>query len=131
MPEMGEPPKDKGGVKMPSLGMNGPYKLDIRTIETTVTRTSPGNYALGSQNEKGTFLVNYVGRSDHDVRSRLKSWVGTAKSPLFKFSYASSPKAAFEKECHNFHDFNLGNKQNHPDRPSGTNWKCPRCDIFG
>ena len=116
---------------MPSLGMNGPFRLDTQTIDTKVTRTSPGNYALGEKNEKGTFLVCYVGRSDSDVRLRLKSWIGNTRSPLFKFSYADSPKAAFEKECHNFHDFNFGNFQNHPDRPNGTNWICPRCNIFG
>jgi hypothetical protein len=41
-------------------------------------------------------------------------------------------KAAFEKECHLFHDFgetSLDNKI-HPARPSGSNWKCPRCRIL-
>jgi hypothetical protein len=116
---------------MASLKMEGPYKLDTETIEVKVTRTSPGNYALGRQDEKGKFLVGYVGRSDSDVRARLKWWVGKTKRPLFKLSYASSPKAAFEKECENYHDFNPPDNDSHPDRPDGTNWRCPRCDIFG
>jgi len=118
---------------MASLGMEGPYELDTETIETNVTRTSPGNYALGRKNEEGTFLVGYVGRSDSDVRARLKSWVSETKRPLFKFSYATSPKAAFEKECKNYHDFGesekLDNKQ-HPERPDDANWKCPVCNIY-
>ena len=105
--------------------------LNTLIIEMTVARTSPGNYALGNKDETGTFLVNYVGRSDSDVRSRIKSWIGNTTSPFFKFSYADSAKAAFEKECRNFHDFGLENRQNHPDRPNGTNWKCPCCNIFG
>lgn len=114
---------------MASLGMQGPYKLDTETIEAKVTRTSPGNYALGRK--KGTFLVGYVGRSDSDVRARLKSWVGKTRRPLFKFSYATSPKAAFDKECENYHDFNPPDNDVHPDRPDGTDWHCPRCEIYG
>jgi len=115
---------------MPSLSMNGPYKLDKETIDTKVTRISPGNYALGKKDEKGTFLVGYVGRSDDDVKGRLKRWVGETKRPLFKFSYATSAKAAFEKECNNYHDFNPPGNTNHPARAEGTNWKCPQCNIF-
>lgn len=115
---------------MASLGMNGPYKLDGETIDAKVTKKSPGNYALGRKDDEGTFLVGYVGRADSDVNARLKSWVGKTKRPLFKFSYATSAKAAFEKECNNYHDFNPPSNDVHPDRPNGTNWKCPRCDIF-
>ncbi len=116
---------------MPSLEMEGPYELDNETIEAKVTRVSSGNYALGRKNEEGTFLVGYVGRSDSDVRERLKSWVSRTTRPLFKFSYASSPKAAFEKECENYHDFEPPDNDVHPSRPEGTDWSCPRCDIFG
>jgi hypothetical protein len=115
---------------MATLGMNGPFKLDKETIEREITRTSPGNYALGHENEKGTFLVNYVGRADSDVKVRLKSWVSKTSQPLFKFIYAASAKAAFEKECENYHDFDPPANDTHPDRPDGTNWKCPRCGVF-
>ena len=115
---------------MASLGMNGPYKLDKDTIDAKVTRKSPGNYALGKKNEKGTFLVGYVGRSDDDVNGRLKDWVGNTRRPLFKFSYATSAKAAFEKECNNYHDFDPPGNTSHPARPVGSNWKCPRCRKF-
>lgn len=115
---------------MASLGMNGPYKLDKESIDAKLTKTSPGNYALGKKDDDGTFRVGYVGRADSDVNARLNSWVGKTKRPLFKFSYASSAKAAFEKECENYHDFKPPGNSAHPARPDGTNWKCPRCNIF-
>lgn len=115
---------------MPSLEMDGPYNLNNETIDRVVTKTSAGNYALGRKNNEGPFLVNYVGRSDSDVNARLKAWVGKTTNTLFKFSYATSPRAAFEKECVNYHDFKPPGNKTHPDRPSGTNWKCPRCRIF-
>jgi hypothetical protein len=40
-----------------------------------VSRTSPGNYALGYL-DADTFMVFYVGRSDCDVKRRLHEWVG-------------------------------------------------------
>lgn len=116
---------------MASLEMKGAYDLSNDVIDEAITREAPGNYALGHVNDKGIFIVKYVGRSDTCVKTRLKQHVD--KHPKFKFSYASSPKAAFEKECKNFHDFGgtakLGNSI-HPDRPANANWKCPHCGIF-
>lgn len=115
---------------MASLDMNRSYELTTAKIDEKVTKTSAGNYALGHKKEKN-FFVQYVGRSDDDLNKRLKDWVGDYKR--FKYSYASSPKAAFEKECKNYHDF--GEKKRlkndiHPDRPNGSSWKCPVCDIY-
>jgi hypothetical protein len=115
---------------MASLAMEGPYKLDAKTIDAQITHKSPGNYALGKKNDEGTFLVGYIGRSDSDLGARLKSWVGNTTRPLFKFSYATSAKAAFEKECNNYHDFDPPGNASHPDRPKDTTWRCPRCSIF-
>ena len=115
---------------MASLDMTGPFDLSVAEIGRQITQTQAGNYALGKM-DGATFIVQYVGRSDSDVANRLKQHVG--KYSKFKFSYATSPKAAFEKECRNFHDFggveSLGNKI-HPDRPANSGWKCPVCNIF-
>ena len=113
---------------MASLGMSGPYTLSVRKINEMVTKKSPGNYALGYSKDR-TFYVKYVGRSDDNVNSRLQDWVGEYKE--FKFSYASSAKAAYEKECRNYHDFggpegDLDN-ETHPAKPSGSHWRCPVC----
>lgn len=112
--------------------MNGPYLLTRSNIDDEVTRISACNYALGYLNEGNTFIVQYVGRADSDVNGRLKRHVGEGYEQ-FKYSYATSPKAAFKKECQNYHDFGGSEKLNnriHPDRPDGSNWKCPCCYIF-
>ena len=118
---------------MASLDMKGPFELSTSIVDSVITQTSPGNYALGFDRDS-TFIVKYVGRSDNDVNKRVKDWVGENSSyKQFKFSYSDSPKAAFEKECKNYHDFGgkgkLDNKE-HPQRPAGSTWKCPVCTLF-
>ena len=73
------------------LEMNGAYPLTDEAVDETVTRTSPGNYALGYM-DGTTFMVFYVGRSDSDVRQRLHEWVG---APSSYERYAPSAKAAW------------------------------------
>jgi len=109
---------------MASSEMYGPYELTNEKIDLVVTRKSPGKYALG----RSPFSVLYVGRADDDLNARLKQWVN--KYTHFKFTYATSPKDAFEKECKNYHNFKPTDNKVHPDRPDGTDWKCPVCDIF-
>jgi hypothetical protein len=116
--------------RVASLDMSESYELTNQKIDEVVTRTSPGNYALGYVSNL-TFHVRYVGRSDTDLNSRLKKWVNNSQYKRFKFSYATSPKAAFDKECKNYHDFGgdkgeLDNDE-HPQRPEGADWKCPVC----
>jgi hypothetical protein len=117
---------------MASLNMKGPYTFASAKIDEVVTKKSPGNYTLGYTKDDGTFIVQYVGRSDVDVNQELKARLNS-KYKKFKYSYATSPKAAFEKECRNYHDFgesdSLDNKK-HPARPGGSNWKCPVCTVF-
>jgi hypothetical protein len=60
---------------MGSLEMNGAYPLNDEVIDEMVSRTSPGNYALGYM-DGATFVVHYVGRSDSDVKRCLHEWVG-------------------------------------------------------
>lgn len=115
---------------MAKLKMNGPYPLSAPSIDAQITRKSCGNYALGYENSDRKFMVCYVGRSDSDVNKRLKQWIDESEWPLFKYSYATSSKDAFERECANYHDFSPRDNSNHPDRPNGSGWKCPRCDIF-
>lgn len=118
---------------MASLNMGSTsYKLIRDEVNRVVTRTQAGNYALGYQKED-TFIVKYVGRADSDVADRLLKHADKAKYARFKFSYASSEKAAYEKECQNYHDFgekeSLDNKI-HPDLPDNSKkWKCPVCDV--
>lgn len=105
----------------------GPLPQNDETIDQYVTQTRPGNYALGYVSN-GTFYVNYVGRADDDLNGRVHSWVGKKRDYThFKMSYATSPKAGFEKECTNYHDFEKTDNEIHPAKPAGTFWKRPVC----
>lgn len=77
---------------MRSLEMSGAHTLSDEAIDDVLTRTSPGNYALGYM-EDHTFSVFFVGRSDSDVRQRLHKWVGM---PSRYEKYASPAKASWE-----------------------------------
>ncbi len=72
-----------------SLKMRGAYPLNGPAIDEALTRTSPGNYALGYM-DGDSFSVYYVGRSDSNVRGRLHEWVGM---PSQDERYASCAKA--------------------------------------
>jgi hypothetical protein len=115
---------------MANSGLFGPYPLTEGGIDARANGKGPGAYALGRSGDDGTYYISYVGRSDSDLNARLKSHIGNYNE--FKHAFYPSAKAAFEKECHLFHDFGettLDNKV-HPARPQGTDWKCPRCKVF-
>lgn len=85
-----------GRFPMGPLEMSGSYALDDEAIDAMVTRTSPGNYALGYM-DGTTFMVFYVGRSDSDVRGRLHEWVGESNryesfSPFSRAAWGSRPR---------------------------------------
>ena len=112
---------------MASTGLKGSYRLTDSAVDSNVTQTSAGAYALGRlEDEK--FLVSYIGRSDDNVNARLKQHVGDYDR--FKYGYFSSPKTAFEKECNLYHDFDPPDNKIHPARPNNSNWTCPRCSKF-
>jgi len=112
---------------MPETSLGAFYDLDDETIDRIVTSKSAGAYCLGPLNaDTGNFVPKYVGRSDDDIKARLKNWSG--KYPKFKFKYYSTAKAAYEKECRLYHDWlkQLDNEI-HPAKPEGSDWKCPVC----
>lgn len=115
---------------MPSTGMGNSFRLDTTNIINNVPETL-GAYVLGFQ-KPDTFIVSYVGRSDINLRDRLLKHIGERYTD-FKFQCLTSKEETFYKECNLYHDFGesklLDNKE-HPDRPGGTNYQCPRCNIF-
>ena len=74
---------------MRSLEMSGSYPLTDAAIDGALTRTAPGNYALGYM-DGDAFRVFYVGRADSDLRRRLHEWVGM---PSHYDRYAPASKA--------------------------------------
>jgi hypothetical protein len=114
---------------MPSSGLRGSFPLTTSGISNNVTATSAGAYALGEVRASDSmFVISRVGRSDNDVAERLGDYIGQYKR--FKFEYYPSAKAAFEKECRLYHDFEPPDNKIHPDRPNGSGWECPVCTIF-
>ena len=76
---------------MRSLEMTGSFPLSDEAIDDAVMRRSPSNYALGYL-EDNVFRVFFVGRSDSDVRQRLREWVGM---PSRSERYAPQAKASW------------------------------------
>ena len=114
---------------MASLNMSGPFPFSNLGINNAVKRNKIGNYALGSANQDGTLRVGYEGRSDNDLNAELKQRLQTHNYSSFKASYAISPKAAYEKECKNYHDFGVNKSLSndiHPAKPD-LNYRCPIC----
>ena len=94
---------------MASLNMVGPFPLNEKEIDLQIRKGIPGNYAYGFLNKDDRFVVEYVGRSDHNLNERISHGIGHYK--MFKFSYANDNKV-------------------HPDRPERTEYDCPICNIF-
>lgn len=113
---------------MTHTALLGPHRLAFDEISTTIDWPSPGVFALGYVDHDGAFRVSHVGRSDTDVRARLRDLIGSERA--FKYRLYASPRAAFEKECALFHEFRPPCTRFHPDRPKGTDWTCPHCVMF-
>lgn len=122
---------------MPSLNMGASFPLNEDEINARIAENRIGNYAYGYINDNGSFIVKYVGRSDTDLRTRIKHGIQEfndnpkLRYERFKFSYADSAEEAYRKECQNYHDFggpegSLMNER-HPDTPDGLNLTCSIC----
>lgn len=110
---------------MKSLGLIGPYRLDIEEVNDVLPSGWPGVYALGYLDHGDQFCITFVGGSYDDVARELIGRIGTANH--FKACRCHSPVQAFEKLCELYHTFRpLGNHL-HPERPRGEVWRCPVC----
>jgi hypothetical protein len=114
---------------MKTTGLSNAFNLTTAGVAAAVTSKSAGAYALGKL-ENNIFYVHYVGRSDEDLAARLQQHV-SEWYPHFQAAYFPSAKAAFEKECSLYHDFNPPDNKVHPARPKNSNWSCPACKLFG
>ena len=116
---------------MVDLDMRGPYALNKDEVRRQVVANRKGNYAFLAYKDDGALYIFYVGRSDTDLQAEIIARAADfPQLTHFMFSYASSAKGAYEKECKNFHDCGgakvIFNKI-HPDRPNGANYHCPVC----
>jgi len=99
--------------------MHGPFRVD--SSAAVVTHTAPGVYILSRDGK----TADYVGRSDHDVGSRIGQWAATGSYSYFWFDYASSVADAHQKECENYHRYNQLDNKIHPAATLGTYFRCP------
>ncbi len=113
---------------MAQNGLLGPFALTDQVIDQEVGQRQPGAYVLEESSDLVNFRVAYVGRSDTNLKNQLHVHVGSYKR--FRYEYCSSAQAAFEKECILYHDFEPHDNPIHPQRPTGTAWRCPRCNLF-
>lgn len=108
------------------LGMKGPFKLEENSIYAVLEANRIGNYALGDLDKNGEFIPRKIGRSDSDLLKEVLSWDAFHRYTHFSYAYASGIKQAYEKECHNYHDFfQLLSNAPHPKAPEGSDYPCP------
>jgi hypothetical protein len=123
------PVRSQGGTDLEGTALRGPFVLTDSVIDHEVRVTAAGAFALDDSDNGIHFRIVFVGRSDMDVNNQLHVYVGTYKR--FKFAYCVSARAAFEKQCSLFHDFDPRDNMIHPLRPVGSDWNCLRCRLFG
>ena len=119
----------EGVIDLQGNGLQGPFTLTDSVIDDVIPLRFPGVFALDDRDDGTGFRIVFVGRSDIDVNNQLHVYVGAYKR--FKFIYSSSSRAAFETECRLFHEFDPHDNQYHPGRPTGSDWTCSGCKLFG
>lgn len=113
---------------MATLKLNGPHELTYDTVDSLMEKPFPGVFALGYRGQGSVFYVNFVGRSDDDLRARLLQLIGS--DSLFKFERSATAEDAFRAECELFHSLRPPGNRVHPGRPARTSWACPRCALL-
>jgi len=106
-------------------GLYGSFDLTARTIDAVIAVVTPGAYALGTSSilDRTHLEILYIGRSDDDVRARLKRHVGEYSH--FQYVLLPSALSAFEKECWLYHTFSPRDNILHPARPQNVRCDCP------
>lgn len=99
-------------------------------VRDIVLPNRPGAYALGRGEP---FRLEYVGRSDNCLQTRLAAHNHLYAFDYFIFRYAETPFEAFVRECELFHALeqstpNMMNKY-HPAAPAGSGARCPYCEF--
>ncbi len=113
--------------------MRGPYRLIEIKIDQYVSSRS-GVYCLTYTNGDKN-IVCYVGRSDNDLKARLKdhlpqnevdSCIVGKEVDKFYFQEATSAKEAYDLECQWYHQYGPNCNNLHPAK-TYSSWSCPVC----
>lgn len=100
--------------------MRGSFNLSETGIKSVVSANSIGAYILS----RGNNVAHYVGRSDANLRNRLRDHLEEGYIQ-FWFEETTSPLKAYYLECEWYHQYNPTDNENHPAVPPGATWKCP------
>ncbi len=106
----------------------GPHELTYDCLERELPAGRAGAFALGHVDGAGNFRVQRVGRDEQDLRRCLQAFIGSSNK--FKYVLTATAREAFERECELFHALRPPSNFTHPDRPRGSDWRCPRCFQF-
>ena len=94
----------------------------------------PGLYFLMATDSSP---VRYIGQTEN-LHDALHAWAErvneTRHYRYFSYDYERDAYQRFRRFCdlYHYHWDSQGNLDNegHPQRPEGTDWACPHCDIF-
>src|SRR5438128_12184441 len=103
---------------MANTGLFGPYRLTFDAIDAAVTQTSPGVFALGHADPGGRFCVNHVGRSEADIKIKLRDFIGSDRS--LKYGSFPSSEPALPTEYALFPDVTPPRNLDPAARPNGA-----------
>ncbi len=134
----------------------GNFSLDNDSIDKVLKDNKIGVYLLGSVDNYGDiFTPEYVGRSDNNIKDRLKQHASFKiqqeedyyliedkeieeldgseygnfdydACTSFRFIILETIKEAFNVECEMYHELEGSIlNTNHPARPKNKNWPCP------
>jgi len=107
-------------MRYEEVDMDGPFLTT--DVHHNVEIGYIGVYVLSRDGQN----VDYVGRSDSNVRARLHKSIREGRGyQVFWFSYESSARQAYRKECYLWHKYNPPDNSAHPKVPDYANWKCP------
>lgn len=106
--------------------MLGPFEVGV--VDFNIEPYRIGAYIL----TKNGRTAHYVGRSDDNLRERIKTSSHerrSVNSPYthFWFAYALSPDTAYRLECEWYHKYGPTDNMVHPACPAGRYIPCPVC----
>jgi len=102
--------------------------LQKAAIDRNIPTPATGIYYLGTLQD-GCLSVQYVGRSDTDLRRRLLQHTSEGKFTFFSFRLTKTILEAFRLECREWHRFCETLNLIHPDAPKSLPYLCPYCNA--
>lgn len=102
------------------------FSLNTSVLNTLFSDGIIGIYYLGFV-RNGKFLIRYVGRSDCDLRRRLRQHTKIGRYTHFVYIRTKTIKEAYYLECREWHRLHNLDNDIHPDEPNYLNYSCPYC----